>query len=447
MPEIPVLKVNHAFSPPGSLQPHADQATRRLYEEASPSIVQVEFGQYRGSGFALERPDLIVTDLHCVNGFDPIKIRTRDGKLYDAKLKDFDDIADLALLEIVGDKPNVRPLKLADHTKLKPNDEVAALGHPLGVRSIYISPGSFLNHIRMGADKLDFGKHKNAEAFFADPRISAENKADLKALIDRPLLHGRVHTRQGNSGGPLLDLNGDVVGVADLSRQEDKFGDSETLFTPSSEIKKMLERSAPKFTTIYGYNAEPWTERLVSTVQDAPVYSSLAGLSGGAVLYGARGYMKAPLPRIVPGGLAVAGGALGISDGLGLYNATSDRDRLKYGTALVGDTGMLGGGLLRTLSKPIIASESAAILTAGKGLLAAEGAAVLAAERGLAAKAISKTGRVGAIILGVGLATRVASEFIPYRLELRDVFRTDEPSNRPPLPIFGAWEGWGQRTK
>lgn len=123
MPEIHALKTDQPLALPGAPQPSVDDVTRRLYEAAQPSIVRVETtkegGVGTGTGFAVTRPGLIATDYHCVAGAKEIKVRLSNGDFHRARIKDIDDINDLAILELEGTPPaSLKPLPLSDSSKV-----------------------------------------------------------------------------------------------------------------------------------------------------------------------------------------------------------------------------------------------------------------------------------------------------------------------------------------
>jgi len=127
--------------------------------------------------------DLVVTNYHVIEGGTNIEIEFNDGRRYDAKILGTDEETDLALLQIqTTDKiPHVNFHQPRD---LRIGDWVVAIGNPFG-----IGQSTSLGVISaIGREKVDSGSYVDY--------------IQTDATINR-----------GNSGGPLFNLNGDVVGV------------------------------------------------------------------------------------------------------------------------------------------------------------------------------------------------------------------------------------------
>ena len=138
-----------------------------------------------GSGFVVSADGLIVTNNHVIEGATKIRVRLEE-RYYDAELKGVDPATDLALLHI--DAPGkLAFLPLGDSARLRVGDYVMAIGNPL-----------LLDHtVTVGvvsAKGRSIGLTQDA---------SFENFIQTDAAINR-----------GNSGGPLVNLRGEVVGIA-----------------------------------------------------------------------------------------------------------------------------------------------------------------------------------------------------------------------------------------
>ncbi|MBY0549793.1 MAG: serine protease [Candidatus Obscuribacterales bacterium] len=436
MPEIHALKTDQPLALPGEPQPSVDDVTRRLYEAAQPSIVKVETtkdgGVGVGTGFAVTRPGLIATDYHCVAGAKEIKVRLPNGDFHRARIKDIDDINDLAILELEGTPPpSLKPLPLGDSSKIAPDTRITALGHPEGLSPVYVSPGYHVTDVRFG-NKL-FGNlfGVTPENYLAKDTLTPKDREDAKAVIERQLMYTRVHIRPGNSGGPLLNNEGKVVGICDITADPEKF--SHSLFTPVSDLNKLLNREKPKFQASYAYTGEAWTDSYRGALTNSPVFTATGTglLAGGAYLGLARSsYARA---AGVWGGAAY--GALSLpEDAQELCNSTNTRDKLKYGTASLGDLSMLTGGAMRLGARPL---ESLMMRSAAQEGSLLSSLALRGAESTLVKSTLSKAGRVGVALLAVGAAVKIGSDFIPNRLVQTDLSRTDTNDIRPPFPLYG----------
>lgn len=134
-----------------------------------------------GSGFLIAEDGLIVTNHHVVDGADSVKIKLSDGSEHDAKVIGSDPLTDIALLDIDGtDYPTV---SFGSSEDLKVGEEVIAVGSPFGLG------GSVTSGIVSA-------KSRNINSGPFDDFIQTD------AAINR-----------GNSGGPLFNVEGEVVGV------------------------------------------------------------------------------------------------------------------------------------------------------------------------------------------------------------------------------------------
>jgi putative serine protease PepD len=177
-----------------------------VYAAASPGVVNITsegvsasspdpFGQggqsgatATGSGFVADAQGHIVTAAHVVDGASKITIRFSDGTTRVATLQGKDDATDIAVLKVDPSGLTLHPLELGSSAALKVGDELAAIGSPFGYASS-ISTG-----IVSGLDRT----------------IEAPNGFTVAHAIQTD-----AALNPGNSGGPILDAEGRVVGVAD----------------------------------------------------------------------------------------------------------------------------------------------------------------------------------------------------------------------------------------
>ena len=144
-----------------------------------------------GSGFIVHPDGLILTNKHVV--FDPdseYTVITTDLKEYPAKIVSRDPINDIAVVKI-NDK-NLPTVRLGNSLKLEPGQTVLAIGNALGLFSNTVSKGIISGLSRKISASLGTG-------------------GQMEHL--RGVLQTDVAINQGNSGGPLIDLNGEVVGI------------------------------------------------------------------------------------------------------------------------------------------------------------------------------------------------------------------------------------------
>src|ERR1044072_8103924 len=134
-----------------------------------------------GSGFIVSPDGYILTNAHVVENADEVTVKTTDRREYTAKVVGVDEQTDVALLKI--DAKNLPTVRLGDPDKLRPGEWVVAIGSPFG----------FENSVTAGI-------------------VRATSRA-LPGGHYTPFIQTDVAVNPGNSGGPLFNLNGEVVGI------------------------------------------------------------------------------------------------------------------------------------------------------------------------------------------------------------------------------------------
>jgi putative serine protease PepD len=141
-----------------------------------------------GSGFVVDGNGRIVTAAHVVDGATSIKITFSDGTTRTATLAGRDDATDVAVLKVDGAGLTLHPLTLGSSAALRVGDAVAAIGSPFGYEE------SLSSGVVSGLDRT----------------IDAPNGFTVAHAIQTD-----AALNPGNSGGPILDSSGRVIGVAD----------------------------------------------------------------------------------------------------------------------------------------------------------------------------------------------------------------------------------------
>ncbi len=138
-----------------------------------------------GSGVIIDSAGHVVTNAHVVQGAQQLSVVYQDGTKVSAQLIGADSVNDVAVLQVSGQVPGT--LALGDSSALQLGEDVIAIGSPLGEYRGSVSTGvvSGLNRTVQGS--------------------SLEGLIQTDAAINH-----------GNSGGPLLNLNGDVIGITTL---------------------------------------------------------------------------------------------------------------------------------------------------------------------------------------------------------------------------------------
>ena len=149
-----------------------------------------------GSGFVYDNQGHIITNYHVIDGATTADVSFTDGNTYSAKVIGKDPDADIAVLQITDNfsEEKVTPLPIANSSSLNPGDQLIAIGNPFGLS------GTITTGIVSGEGRL----LPNPDTGFSIPNIIQTDAA----------------INPGNSGGPLLNSQGQVIGMntAILSR-------------------------------------------------------------------------------------------------------------------------------------------------------------------------------------------------------------------------------------
>lgn len=183
-----------SFVPPTTTSRNSDTlrlSTPELVELLTPSIVQIAVslrrGQGVGTGVILDEDGLILTNWHVVEGAESITVAFEDGTISEAELFRRDQQLDLAIIR-VEEKTGLRPAIFGDSDALRVGEDVVAIGHALGLR---------------GGPTVSKGV-----VSALDRTIVGEAGGDLTGLVQTD-----AAINEGNSGGPLVNMFGEVVGI------------------------------------------------------------------------------------------------------------------------------------------------------------------------------------------------------------------------------------------
>ena len=175
---------------PRNSQQFLDPYFERFFGLDLPNDNQPRIEQSQGSGF-LFSDGLIMTNAHVVNGSNKVIVGLNNGKKYKAKLIGQDFFTDLAVLKIEGKGPWPKA-QLGDSTKIKVGDWAIAVGNPFGLENT-VTLG-IISNLKRNVTQLGI-YDKKLELIQTDAAINP-----------------------GNSGGPLLNRNGEVIGINTLIR-------------------------------------------------------------------------------------------------------------------------------------------------------------------------------------------------------------------------------------
>ena len=164
-----------------------------LYEQTSPGVVEIKATIGRGagatgSGFEIDDEGTVVTAAHVVDEASSVEVILQDGSTRSAEVLGTDEASDIAVIRFDPEGAELHPLDLADSSALKVGASVAAIGAP------FEYAWSFSTGIVSGLDRT----------------IEAPNGFTVAHAIQTD-----AAVNPGNSGGPLLNADGEVIGVVD----------------------------------------------------------------------------------------------------------------------------------------------------------------------------------------------------------------------------------------
>ena len=160
---------------------------QEIYAACIPSVVSISTDCGSGTGVVLSQNGYLVTNAHVVDGAKTIRVRLTDDREFTARILGMDDVSDLAVLDI--DATDLTPARFGDSDSLRVGDSVVAIGDPLGSEL----RGTMTNGI-----------------------ISAINRDVVVDGRTMSLIQTNAALNSGNSGGPLIDCYGQVVGINTL---------------------------------------------------------------------------------------------------------------------------------------------------------------------------------------------------------------------------------------
>jgi S1-C subfamily serine protease len=184
---------------------------------SSPSGAFGDQGQDRaqGSGFVYDTEGHIVTNEHVVDGAQTVSVRFWNGNSYPATVVGSDSSTDLAVIKVDAPQSILTALPLGDSSKLLVGDGVVAIGSPFGLEETITSGIVSALHRQMQAPN----------------NFTINDSIQTDAAINH-----------GNSGGPLLNSRGQVVGVNSQIRSDSGGSDGVGFAIPSNTVRSIASQ-------------------------------------------------------------------------------------------------------------------------------------------------------------------------------------------------------------
>jgi S1-C subfamily serine protease len=158
---------------------------RRFFPEDEKPIPEERIERGTGSGFILTENGELLTNAHVVAETDTVQVTLKDGRTFEGKVVGIDTVTDVAVVKIPADKLPI--VKLGNSQNLIPGQWAIAIGNPLGLD----------NTVTIGI--ISATDRTSAQVGVPDKRVS--------------FIQTDAAINPGNSGGPLLNAQGEVIGV------------------------------------------------------------------------------------------------------------------------------------------------------------------------------------------------------------------------------------------
>ncbi|XP_056915162.1 serine protease HTRA2, mitochondrial-like isoform X1 [Takifugu flavidus] len=196
-----------------------------VVEKSTPAVVYIEIlGRHpfsgrevtvsNGSGFLISTDGLIVTNAHVVANKRGVRVKLNNGEMYNATVQDVDQVADIATIKISVKNP-LPTLPLGSSAQVRQGEFVVAMGSPFALRNTITS--GIVSSAQRGSKELGLS-NTNMDYIQTD------------AAIDF-----------GNSGGPLINLDGEVIGINTM-----KVTAGISFAIPSDRLRLFLDRAEQK---------------------------------------------------------------------------------------------------------------------------------------------------------------------------------------------------------
>jgi len=207
-------------------QPGTQLTVGSIYRLANRGVVKIRvtsgggpFGQSaqqaQGSGFVYDTVGHVITNQHVIDGATSIKVVFWNGKTYPAKLVGSDASTDTAVIKVDAPSSVLHPLAFANSDSVQVGDGVVAIGSPFGLDETVTSGIVSALHRQMTSPN----------------NFTIDNSIQTDAAINH-----------GNSGGPLLDMQGKVIGTTAQIESDSGGNDGVGFAVPSNTVREIADK-------------------------------------------------------------------------------------------------------------------------------------------------------------------------------------------------------------
>jgi putative serine protease PepD len=255
-----------------------DSSVNAVYEGAASGVVEIKAtgsgngsqpapfdggrqAQALGSGFVYDEEGHVITNQHVVEGASSVEVKFADGSSHEARVVGADPSTDIAVLEVDAPENVLEPLALGSSDALEVGDGVVAIGSPFGLTETVTS----------------------GIVSALDRRITSPNGYAITGAVqtDAAINHG-------NSGGPLLNMAGEVVGVNAQIESESGGSDGVGFAIPSNTVRSVVAQILENGAVEHAYlgvslaDSEDGGARVAEVRPGSP--AERAGLQAGDVI-------------------------------------------------------------------------------------------------------------------------------------------------------------------
>ena len=244
-----------------------------------------------GSGLILTSDGYILTNFHVIEDSDSITVALYDGTTYNAALIGYDQSNDIAVLKV--DAENLPPVILGDSDNLNVGDSVIAIGNPLGELTFSLTAGA----------------------------VSAlDREVTLSGNLTMDLIQTDCAINSGNSGGPLFNMYGEVIGITNAKYSGSASSSTASIDNigfaiPINHVKGIVEDIIED-----GYITKPY---IGVTVTDVSTETQRYGLPQGAAIVSVSKESPAEAAGLQENDIITSANGEEITDRTGLSDAVS----------------------------------------------------------------------------------------------------------------------------